>query len=237
LALGIPVIEGYGLTEAAPVVAANRVDDNLPGSVGRSLPGVEVRLAADGELLVRAPSVMVGYWNQPAVTHQMLTDGWLHTGDKAELREGRVYIVGRIKEILCLSSGEKVHPATVERSITTDPLFEQALVVGEGMPYVVALLVLNPAAWNEFASERGVDPEDPDTLHSPPVQEAILARLARLLSDLPSPSRIRAVHLKLEPFTVAEGHLTPTLKLRRAVIEEYFAAQIQALYAGRDVPR
>jgi long-chain acyl-CoA synthetase len=218
------------------VVTGNRLDDNLPGSVGPPLPGVEVRLAADGELLVRAPSVTVGYWNQPAMTQQVLADGWLHTGDKAELRDGRVYIVGRLKELLCLSTGEKVHPATMERIIMEDPLFEQALVVGEGMPYAAALLVLNPAGWNALAHEHGLDPEDPDALHSPPLREAVLARLAWLLADLPRPSRIRAVHLKLEPFTVAEGYLTPTLKLRRAVIEEYFASQIQALYAGHEVP-
>jgi long-chain acyl-CoA synthetase len=130
IGLGLTLVEGYGLTEALPTVAGNRIEDNVPGSAGLPIPGVEVRIAATGELLVRSPGVMLGYWQRPQDTqHAVDPDGWLYTGDIAETRQGRLYIRGRIKEILVMSSGEKVAAGDLERAITADPLFEQALVV------------------------------------------------------------------------------------------------------------
>ncbi len=233
LGLGLPLIEGYGLTESAPTVSGNALEDNVPGSVGAPLPGVEVKLGDGEELLVRSPSVMLGYWQQPDATAAAIDgEGWLHTGDRAELDEGRIYIRGRLKEVLVTSTGEKISPQDMEMAITLDPLFEQALVIGEGKPFLGALLVLNLAAWQELAESLGLDPEASDALSAVPVQEAVLSRLGALLKHFPGYAQIRAVKLLLEPWSIDDGSLTPTLKLKREVVERRFAEDIEKLYVG-----
>ena len=231
IGLGLPLLQGYGLTEAAPVVAANRLEDNVPDSVGRALPGVELRLGADDELLVRGPSVMLGYWRQPEATRAAIdADGWLHTGDKARIEGGRVHIVGRLKEILVLSTAEKVPPADLELAITEDPHFEQAMVVGEGLPYLAALVVLSRERWPGLAHAAGVDPRDPGALSAPAVVGAALARIERQLARFPSYARVRRAWLTLEPWTIEAGLITPTLKLKRAELAQRFAGEIAQLY-------
>lgn len=232
LGLGVPLLQGYGLTETAPVITANLIEDNIPESVGRPLPGVEIKLGDNDELLVRAPSVMLGYWNQPEATAATIdAHGWLHTGDQARIEAGHVAIRGRLKEILVTSSGEKAPPADLELAIIRDPLFEQAMVVGEGRPYLAALVVLNGEEWQAFAARLGVDANDPQALNSPAVTKAALARIATQLRDFPAYAQVRAVWLSLEPWTVDNGLLTPTLKLKRPVMQQRHAAEIAALYA------
>jgi long-chain acyl-CoA synthetase len=234
LGLGLPVLQGYGMTEASPVVAANRLEDNVPDSVGVPLPGVEVRLGADDELLVRGPNVMLGYWQRPDATQAAIdADGWLHTGDKARIEGGRIYIIGRIKEIIVLSTAEKVPPGDLELAIAEDPHFEQAMVVGEGLPYLAALVVLSRESWPGFARAAGVEPRDPGALAAEPVVHAALARIERQLARFPSYARIRRVALTLDPWTVENGLITPTLKLKRAEIAQRFAAEIAHLYDQR----
>jgi long-chain acyl-CoA synthetase len=234
IGLGVPLLQGYGLTEAAPVISANRLDDNVPDSVGRPLPGVELPLGAEDELLVRGPSVMLGYWRRPEATAQAIdAEGWLHTGDKARIEGGRVHIVGRLKEIIVLSTAEKVAPADLELAITEDPHFEQAMVVGEGMPHLAALAVLNGERWPGFARAAGVDPRDPGALAAPGVVNAALARIERQLARFPSYARIRRVWLTLEPWTIENGLITPTLKIRRPELARRFAAEIAQLYGQR----
>ena len=156
LALGLPLIQGYGLTEAAPVVATNRLDDNLPESVGRALPGIEVKLDVSGELLVRGPNVMMGYWDNPTATAAAVDgEGWLHTGDLARIEDDRLFIHGRVKDIIVMSTGEKVSPSDMEAALAGDAMFEQALIVGEQRPFLVAVLVLNPVIWRSLARTRG----------------------------------------------------------------------------------
>jgi len=233
LGLGLPLIEGYGLTESAPTVSGNALEDNVPGSVGPPLPGVEVKLGESNELLVRSPSVMLGYWRQAEATAAAIDDeGWLHTGDRAEIRDGRIYIRGRLKEVLVTSTGEKISPQDMEMAITLDALFEQALVVGEGKPFLGALLVVNATAWRDFAESLGVDPDASDSLHAAPVTEAVLSRLSKLLKQFPGYAQVHAVKLLLEPWSIEEGMLTPTLKLKRERIERRFAKEIEALYIG-----
>jgi long-chain acyl-CoA synthetase len=136
IGLGLPLVEGYGLTEAAPVVAANGLDDNVPGSVGRPLEGVEVKLSPEGELLVRSPSMMKGYWKDVEATARALDRaGWLSTGDIAEIKDDRIFIRGRLREMIVLSVGEKVNPNIVEAELTRDRLFKQAVVVGDRYPF------------------------------------------------------------------------------------------------------
>ena len=235
--LGLPLLQGYGLTEAAPVVAANRLEDNLPASVGTPLPGVEVKIGANDELLVHAPSVMLGYWNRPDDTHAAVdTDGWLHTGDKVQIENRRVFISGRLKEILVTSTGEKVSPADLEMAVDEDPLFDQSMIVGEGKPYLAALLVLNQAAWKELAITLSLNADDPAALRAPVAIEATLERVTAALQRFPGQARVYAAFLTLEPWTIDNGLITPTLKLKRPAMEERFAAQISRLYAEHDLP-
>lgn len=236
IGLGLTLVEGYGLTEASPTVAGNRIEDNVPGSAGLPLPGVETRIAANGELLARGPGVMSGYWKRPSDTETAIDkEGWLHTGDIAEMRDGRIYISGRIKDTLVMSSGEKVAAGDLERAIASDPLFEQALAVGEGRPFVTALFVLEQHAWAELAAGLSLDPEDTRSLQSQRAEQAIIDRVTALLAEFPAHARVRRVRLLLEPWTVDNGLLTPTLKVKRGEVERRFARQIGEFYRGHDI--
>jgi long-chain acyl-CoA synthetase len=233
IGLGLPLMEGYGLTEAGPVVSGNNPIDNIPGSVGKALPGTEITLTNNGELLVRSPSVMLGYWQQQQVTQEVIDkNGWLHTGDLAEIKDDYVFIKGRIKEIIATSTGEKVAPADLEAAIVLDPLFDHAMVLGEGKPFLSALLVLNMDAWERIAKQYGLNPKDKKSLASKEINKAILQRLAMLLKVFPVYAQIHAVNMTLEPWTIENKLLTPTLKIKRHILEVKFAAEIKELYRG-----
>lgn len=228
IGVGLPLVEGYGLTEAAPVVAANTVEDNVPGSVGRPLQGVEVKLGAQDELLVRTPSVMTGYWKDSARTRETLDPaGWLSTGDIAELKEGRIFLCGRLADVIVLSIGEKVNANIVEAELTNDPLFKQALVVGDRRPFLVAVIVLDSDAWELFAAKKGLDPREPN---HPTSKIELQAKIMPLLASMPRYAQIHALHLTLEPWTIETGLLTPTLKLKRDRLIPVFAEKIEELY-------
>jgi long-chain acyl-CoA synthetase len=213
IGLGLPILQGYGLTETSPVLAANRMGDNDPTSVGRALEGIELRCSENGELLARGPNIMLGYWNNPEATAAMIDkQGWLHTGDVVTIRGGSVYITGRLKDIIVLSSGEKVPPTDAEAAILRDVAFEQVMVLGEGRPKLGLLAV----------SKIG----DAATL---------CARANAQLYDFPGYARICHITRLEEPWTVESGLLTPTLKLKRNEIEKRFAREIEAMYASCDV--
>jgi long-chain acyl-CoA synthetase len=232
IGLGLPLLQGYGLTETSPVIAVNPIEDNIPESVGVLLPGVQVRIGADDELLVKGPNVMLGYWNNEADTARVLTpDGWLHTGDQARITDGHVYITGRIKDILVLSNGEKVPPADMELAISMDPLFEHALVLGEGRSYLTALLVLNEELWAGLAQEFDLDPSSPESLKDPHLHKEILKRVRLAHLDFPGYAKIRRVTLTVEPWTVDNGLLTPTLKVKRNRVLERYREEIERMYA------
>lgn len=234
IGLGVPVVEGYGLTEAAPVVAANSLEDNVPGSVGAPLPGVAFRLDKDGELFVRSPSLMSGYWKDETGSARVLdAEGWLASGDLAEVRSGRIIIRGRVKEMIVLSIGKKVNPNAIEAEIMQDPLFAQVAVIGNGRPFLVALAVLSGSAWKAYAGEAGLAPDRPN---EPESTAGVLQRIAERLAALPRFVQVRAVHLTFEPWTIESGLLTPTLKIKRDLLQAKFAKEIEALYkaaAGR----
>lgn len=230
IAFGLPILQGYGLTETSPVVAVNSETDNYPETVGQPLPGVAVKIASNGELLIKGVSVMAGYWQNPAATAAMIDkEGWLHSGDLATISAtGHLTITGRIKEIIVLSTGEKVPPADIEIAIIADPLFEQVLVVGEGRPFLAALVVLNNEEWERLGTEGqralGAD--------ASVVEAFLLARIAARMVPFPGYARIYRVQVIGTPWDVASGLITATLKLRRPQLFSHFAKEIKELYAG-----
>jgi len=232
--LGLPVLQGYGLTETSPVIAGNPLENNYPDSVGRPIRGVEVKLGSQNELLVKGPNVMLGYWNNPEATSAMIdAEGWLNTGDTVGISDsGHIYIAGRIKEIIVMSNGEKIPPNDMEMAVLRDPLFEQAMIYGEGKPYLVALVVLNPEAWLQFAREINIRPDMPESLTDSVVQAEVLERIADNLRAFPGYAKVHRVLLLQEPWSIENGLLTPTLKVKRAKVVEKFAAEIKELYEG-----
>jgi long-chain acyl-CoA synthetase len=234
LSLGLDVLQGYGMTETSPVVSVNTVEDNDPHSVGHVLDGIEVRLGDNDELLVRGPSVMLGYWHRPDETRRVKdAEGWLHTGDQALIESGRITITGRIKDILVTSTGEKIAPVDLETAILADPLFEQALVVGEQRPFLAALVVLNARAWAAERQALAASGKQGEAAE----RAVLLARIADAVKAYPSYARPRAVWWTLEPWTIAAGLLTPTLKTKRPALEHHFAGEIAGVYACKPAAR
>ena len=230
LGLGLPILQGYGMTETSPVVAANGLDDNDPATIGRPLPGVEVRIGENQELQVRSRSVMRGYWKREADTAAAFVDGWLHTGDQAALENGRIRILGRLKEIIVTSTGEKIAPADLELAITSDPLFEQAYTFGDNRPFIGCIVVLSRSGWARLASSLNLDADAADSLLAPSAREAVLERIRTLTDAFPYYAQPRAVALTLEPWTSENSLMTPTLKLKRKNLAARFAAEIEHLY-------
>ncbi|MDO8312942.1 MAG: AMP-binding protein, partial [Sideroxyarcus sp.] len=234
IGLGIPIIQGYGLSETSPVISVNRINNNLPSSVGNPLPNLEVRLGKYDALEVRGPNVMLGYWNNEAATKDMFSaDGWLNTGDVAHIDDrGRITITGRIKEIIVLSNGEKMPPGDMETAILADPLFEQLMVVGESKPYLGLLAVVNRERWVAAMRERSLPAAWPESLHSSQAKAYALQRVTQLIQSFPGYARIRRIALLSEPWSTDNGLLTPTLKLKRAKVLEYCQKEFAGMYDG-----
>ncbi len=235
LGLGVPILQGYGMTETAPVVSVNRPESNIPDSIGIALDGIDVRLGENDELLTRSRCVMLGYWKNRQATRETIdADGWLHTGDQVRIDpDGHMYITGRIKEIIVLGNGEKVPPADMEMAIAMDPLFDQVMVIGEGRSFLAALLVLNPEEWRSLAELLGVDPDDPLSRREKFVEKAVLKRVGKQLAGFPGYAQVRRAWLELEPWTVDDGLITPTLKMKRPQILNHYADIIDDLFSLR----
>lgn len=234
LALDVTLLQGYGMTETTPVISVVTPDSNDPATVGAPLPCVEVRIGEQRELQVRGAIVMKGYWKRPEETAAAFTeDGWLRTGDQAELVKGRIRLMGRLKEIIVTSTGEKISPADLELSLLADPLIDQIMVLGDHRPYVSAIAVLNEENWAMFAAENGWDAFNADTLRQPAVVQAVLKRLQALSTDFPSYAQPRALLLTTEPWSVENQLLTPTMKVKRKQITERYQAEIDAMYGNR----
>ncbi len=231
IGLGLPMIQGYGLTETSPVISVNPIEKNDPAGVGCPLQDVEVRIGENDELQVRSPGVMLGYWaNEKATSEIIDSEGWLHTGDQARLVDGQVYITGRLKEIIVLANGEKVPPADMEMAICMDGLFDQAMVVGDSRPYLSALVVLNPERWETIAEQLELDPTGTEACASARIKEIVLERVAKQISAFPGYAKIRKVCCQLEPWSIESGLMTPTLKIKRSKILERFEADIEKMY-------
>ncbi|MBN8625034.1 MAG: long-chain fatty acid--CoA ligase [Planctomycetes bacterium] len=232
---GMLLVSGYGLTETSPVITMNTPEVHKHGTSGRAIDGIEMRIADDGEILTRGPHVMLGYWNKPAETAEVLVDGWFHTGDLGTIdEEGYLRITGRKKEIIVTTGGKKVAPALLEAKLTADPLIRQACIVGEGRDYLAALIVPAPEALLAAVRAAGDDlPDDvplPKLLAHPAARAAIYACIKRRLSDLSHYEQVCKFALLEREFDIPHGEMTLTMKARRAQIAKNFAAEIEQLY-------
>lgn len=238
-AAGIPVIEGYGMTETSPVIAVNPPQAPRFGTAGKVLSNVEVQIAEDGELLVRGPSISRGYYDDPVATAEAFSeDGWLHTGDIGNISEdGYLSITDRKKSLIILSTGKKVVPAAVETEILKDPLIDQVLLVGQNQKYVSAIVVPNEEMaqeWREAAAgieSGGSEGTNPNVVSTGPLADFFLKRVGAATVNLARFEQPKKVLIVREPFSVENGLLTPTLKVRARDVSNRYAAQIALLYA------
>ena len=231
-ALGVPVLEGYGLTETTAAVTVNLPDTLRIGTVGRPLPGTSLRVAEDGELLVRGEQLMRGYWQDPEATATAIgPGGWLRTGDVGEIDdEGFVRVTGRKKEILVTASGKNVAAGALEERVRDHPLVDQCLVVGDGRPYVAALVTVDPEAWAEWSARNGVRGRLADLTDDGRLRDEVQAAVDAANATVSQAEAIRRFAIVPVPWTEETGELTPSLKLRRNVVQRRFRAAIEGLY-------
>jgi len=234
-AVGLSIIEGYGLTESAPVISVNRLDNYKFGSVGKPIPGVEVAIAHDGEILARGPNIMQGYWNDKSATQEVLDpQGWLHTGDIGiQDAEGFLYITDRKKHLFVSSGGKNIAPQPIESLFMSIKYIEQFMLIGDRRMFLTALIVPDFEALKEFADARNLPyASDADLAKHPQIMELIEKEIQGIQKDLANYERVRKFALLDKQFTIEDGELTPTLKVRRNVIEERYAHLIEDMYRG-----
>ena len=229
---GVPLLQGYGLTESSPVISLSSQTAFRRGASGRPIGGIEVRIAADGEILTRGPHVMLGYYENPTATAEVLKDGWLFTGDLGRLDEDNfLYITGRKKEILVTLGGKNVAPVYLESLLTQDPLILQALVIGDGRPCLAALVVPNWEPLEALLATRGVKCASRDAaLSDPQVLAMFHERIRERLKDVAPWEQVQRFVLLPRGFSIEQGEMTAKLSLRRKAIEQHFAADIESLY-------
>jgi long-chain acyl-CoA synthetase len=230
-AAGVLVVEGWGMTETSTAATIATPEDFKFGTVGRPFPGCEVRIADDGEILVRGPNIFQGYYKNPEATAETLVDGWLHTGDIGEIDpEGYVKITGRKKDIIITAGGKNITPANLEAEIKQHPLVSQCVVIGDRRPYLVAVVTLDPEEAEKFASEHGLS-TDPEALaQSPEVREAIEDHLAKVNARFARVEQVKKIVILRHDLSQEGGELTPTMKVKRNVVAEKYAGDIEALY-------
>jgi long-chain acyl-CoA synthetase len=234
-AMGINILQGYGLTETSPVLTFNRKEHFKLETVGQAIPGVELKIAEDGEILTRGPQVMKGYWNNPEDTRDAIRDSWFYTGDLGQLdAEGFLTITGRKKELMVLSSGKKVVPPHIEGLLLADPCIDQALVYGEGRSYLVALIVPQwPVVRKALPAELAGENEEKLAKH-PALRQLLEKKVQALVKDVASWERVKDIILVPRPFSIANDEVTVSQKLRRTVIFEHYKNELETIYAGKD---
>jgi long-chain acyl-CoA synthetase len=238
-AVGIPIYQGYGLTETSPTLTSN-YPANRAGSCGKPIKNVQLRIAEDGEILAKGPCVMQGYYKSPDATREVLNeDGWFHTGDIGYLdKDGYLFITDRKKDLIKTAAGKFVAPQPIENSLKTSPYLLNAMVVGDQRKFIVALLVPNPVTISAKAAEQGIKfASSNELVHHPWVRSLIESEVHRLTSHLAQYETIKRFALLPNDFTFDDGSLTFTLKLKRRVVEGKYRDVIESLYADVAEPR
>lgn len=230
--LGLPVLEGYGLSESAPLLAINPMYDRRMGTVGIAAKGVEIRIAEDGEIIARGDNIMSGYWKNRKATKEALIDGWLHTGDIGELdKDGYLKITDRKKDLIVNSGGENIAPQRVEAPMIAETLIEQVVVYGDQRPYLVAMVVPNKEVCMAWAEESGMPKSGWQELASSDVlRKHLQSQIQQRLKLLNAHEQVRRIYIQTEPFTIENGFLTPTMKLKRRMIYQHYAEIFESLY-------
>ena len=230
-AAGVLVLEGWGMTETSTAATIATPEDFKFGTIGKPFPGVEVRIAEDGEILVKGPNVFQGYYKNDEATRETIVDGWLHTGDIGEIdADGYLKITGRKKDIIITAGGKNITPANLEAEIKQHPVVSQCVVIGDRRPYLVALVTLDPDEATKFAQENGV------TVASLPENEklraSIQAHIDQINEKFARVEQVKKFHVLAQDLSQEGGELTPTMKVKRNVVADKYAADVDALYAG-----
>jgi len=235
--IGAPVLEGYGLTETSPVTNVNRAERVKPGTVGPAIPGVEIKIAEDGEILVRGPNIMKGYWHKPEATAEALADGWFHTGDVGYIdSDGCLAITDRKKDIIVTAGGKNVAPQLLENLLKTDPLIAEALVYGDKRSYLSALIVPAFAELEAVARSRSIPfTSRSDLVARPEVLQTYQEHIDARLADLAPFEQVRKFTILDHEFTQQAGHLTPSLKVKRREVYQRYWELLEAMYATKSV--
>jgi len=234
LKIGVLVLEGYGLTETSPVISVNREDDFDFGTVGKPLSNVEVKISPEKEILVKGPNVMKGYFKNEDGTRDVFREGWFHTGDLGFIDErGFLTVVGRQKELIITSGGKNVWPEMVEKEMTHDHFVAQAMVIGHGRKFVSALIVPDWDEVKKFLKEKKFPLKDPEELvNIPEVIELFRERIEEINKHLSHAEEIKEFRLIFDEFSQYREELTPTLKLRRHIIERHYKKAIESIYSA-----
>ena len=233
-AIGLMIVEGYGLTEASPVITANRLDDYKFGSVGKPLTGVEVKIGDDGEILAHGPNIMHGYYKNKKETDAVLKDGWLHTGDIGKFDEqGFLIITDRKKHLFKTSGGKYIAPTPIENLFLTSKYIDQFMLIGDRRRFLSALIVPDIEALKEHADRNKIKYDSIDELtRNPVVYNLIEKELAKLQKELTNYEKIRKFTLLDKPFSIETGEITPSLKIKRKVVEEKYLDLIEKMYSS-----
>jgi len=234
-AVGLKIIEGYGLTETSPVISVNRLDAYRFGTVGMPIPGVEVAIASDGEILARGPNIMRGYWKNDTATSEVIDrDGWLHTGDIGVIdAEGFLHITDRKKHLFVSSGGKNIAPQPIENLFLGSKYIEQFMLIGDRRMFLTALIVPDFDSLKEYADARGIPyTNNADLASHPEINSLIETDIGDIQKDLANYERVRKFTLLERQFSIEDGELTPTQKVRRKIIEEKYSNLIDGMYEG-----
>jgi long-chain acyl-CoA synthetase len=233
-AIGLLIIEGYGLTESSPVIVANRMNDYKFGTVGKVFPGVEIKIASDGEILARGPNIMKGYYKNKKETDEVLKNGWLHTGDIGEFdKEGFLRITDRKKHLFKTTSGKYIAPTPIENLFLSSKYIDQFVLIGDRRMFLSALIVPDFEAIKEYADSHKINYSKVEDLSNDKViKELIEKEMGKIQKSLANYEKIRKFTLLDRPFTLETGEITPSLKIKRKVVEELYSDKIEKMYTG-----